>query len=100
MSSINHLMWAPGALHDIARLRSFISPKNLKAAQRAAKTIKQAANYLLKHPQIGRIVEDMEEEYRDLVVPFGAGSYILRYRIKENVIYIVHVRHSKEDEIE
>ncbi|GMR22257.1 MAG: hypothetical protein BMS9Abin37_0593 [Acidobacteriota bacterium] len=33
---------------------------------------------------------------RELIIPFGAGAYILRYRIHRDAVVIIRVWHSRE----
>ena len=52
---------------------------------------------LKKMPLAGRLIDDNSER-RDLVRPFGAGAYVLRYRIDaEGNVFILRVWHSRED---
>jgi plasmid stabilization system protein ParE len=67
-----------------------------EAAARAARLILDAANNLKTHPLLGRPVEEMPE-YHDLVIPFGSAGYIMRYRIDGEIIFIVGIRHGKEE---
>ena len=71
------------------------SDKNPEAARRAVFTIKNTTKILMDYPDIIHPVEDLPD-FHDLIVPFGAGSYVTRYRLEGEAIYIVGVRHSKE----
>lgn len=88
------LRWLPEAVEDLARLREFIGRKNLAAAQRAARRILDAAAVLRQQPELGHAVEG--EDFRDLVAPFGAGAYVLRYRIDADAGVVARVWHSRE----
>ena len=33
---------------------------------------------------------------RELVVPFGAGAYVLRYRVHRDTVIIIRVWHNRE----
>jgi plasmid stabilization system protein ParE len=90
------IIWLPEAINDLARLREFIGDKNREAARRAAITIKNMAKILKDYPDIIHPIEDLPD-FHDLVVPFGSGSYMVRYRIEENTVYITGIRHSKEE---
>jgi plasmid stabilization system protein ParE len=90
------IVWLPSAAKDLARLREFIKNKNPSAAQRAASRIKEAAQILKENPEVGRPVDEMLL-FRDLYIPFGSGSYILRYREEANRVVVVRVKHSKEE---
>ncbi len=88
-------MWLNDAIRDLVRLRDFIAKDNDAAANKAAQAIKNAAQQLIETPLIGKPVNDLPS-FRDLLLRFGAAGYIVRYRIEEEVIYIVHIRHYRE----
>ena len=90
------IVWLPEAARDVVRLRTFIQEKNPQAAQRAASRIKEAVQILKENPEAGRPVEETLS-FRDLIIPFGSGNYILRYREELDRVVIVRVRHSKEE---
>ncbi|MBI1922348.1 MAG: type II toxin-antitoxin system RelE/ParE family toxin [Geobacter sp.] len=87
--------WLESAIRDLQKLREFILPHNQEAAQRAFKTIRAAVTPLENNPRIGKPVEDLPD-YRDLIIPFGAYGYVLRYRIQGDTIFIIAVKHGKE----
>ena len=91
------LIWLDSAVNDLVRLREFIAKSNKEAAKRAANTIHEAAIRLSNYPLIGKPVIDLPD-YRDLLIRFGVGGYFLRYRIEEQNIFIVHVRHYRESD--
>jgi plasmid stabilization system protein ParE len=39
---------------------------------------------------------DDETERREISVPFGAGAYVLRYRLHDETIVVIRVWHSRE----
>ncbi|HTP49433.1 MAG TPA: type II toxin-antitoxin system RelE/ParE family toxin [Anaeromyxobacteraceae bacterium] len=90
------LLWTPGAVRDLARLRKLLQPNSPEAAERAAARIRQAAAALIEQPEIGRMVGDALA-LRDLVASFGGGAYVLRYRIYSDAVVIARVWHSRED---
>ena len=91
------IIWLPDAARDVARLRGFIKSENPRAALRAAKRIIEGVDILQENPEAGAPVENLID-YRDLMLTFGAGEYIIRYR-RETAgrVVIVRVRHSKEE---
>ena len=91
------LLWTPGAVRDLARLRRFLQPKSPGAAARAAARIRQAAAALREQPELGRPVEGAPE-VRDLVAPFGAGAFVLRYRVYRDAVVVARVWHGREDQ--
>lgn len=87
--------WLETAIIDLQRLREFILPHNQDAAQRACKVIRAAVAPLETNPRIGKPVEDLPD-YHDLMIPFGASGYVLRYRLQGDTIFIIAVKHGKE----
>ncbi len=90
------LIWEPGALNDLTRLREFIRPHNPKAAANAAKRIIEATNLLLDKPHLGRPMHDLPE-FNELFLPFGQSGYVIRYRVDGEKIVILRIWHGRED---
>lgn len=77
-------------------MRDFLRPKNPGAAKRAADAIRQGVQALGTHPRMGRLVEDLPEQYREWPIDFGDGGYVARYRVEGDTITILAVRHQRE----
>lgn len=92
---MREIVWLDSAVNDVVRLKEFIAKENPSAAKKAAEAIKDAAQRLIEAPSIGKPIKDLPQ-FRDLLTRFGAGGYVLRYRIHAETIYIVHVRHYRE----
>ncbi|MDM0114392.1 type II toxin-antitoxin system RelE/ParE family toxin [Variovorax sp. J22R133] len=90
------LIWAQPALLDVQRLYRFLAPKNLDAARRAVKAIRQGVKVLGQQPGIGRPIEDLPEEFREWIIDFGNSGYVARYRLDPDAVVILAVRHQKE----
>ena len=90
------LRWSRPALLDVAPLHQFLAPKSREAAQRAVKTIRQGVKELGKHPEMGRPVEELPPEFREWVIEFGSGAYIVLYRYDGDDVVILAVRHGRE----
>jgi plasmid stabilization system protein ParE len=90
------LVWLPEAQTDVRRLYDFPLGEAPSAAERAIRAIQLGAGKVLEFPRIGRPMED-ETERRELFIPFGAGAYVLRYRIHADAIVIVRVWHSRQE---
>lgn len=90
------LIWAQPALLDVQRLYRFLAAKNLDAAKRAVKVIRQAVQVLGQQPGIGRLIEDLPDEFREWVIDFGDSGYVVRYRLDPDAVTILAVRHQKE----
>ena len=89
------LIWSEAALANVQRLYRFLAEKNLAAAKRAVKVIRDGVRVLAVHPQVGRMVEDMDEAFRDWPVDFGDSGYMVRYRFDGELVTILAVRHQK-----
>jgi plasmid stabilization system protein ParE len=80
------LIWSPSALLDVQRLYHFLASKNLDAAKRALMAIRQGVRVLEQKSELGRPVEDMDDECRDWIIDFGDSGYVARYRIGLNAV--------------
>ena len=93
---MSRLIWSRQALLDVQRLYRILAGKNIDAAKRAVKALRQAVKVLGKQPAIGRPIEDMPDAFREWVIDFGDSGYVARYRIDPDAITILAVRHQKE----
>lgn len=91
------IIWLDSAANDLVRLRKFIAEKNPAAAKNAADTIRSTVKLLANNSEIGKPVPNLAP-YRDVLARFGAGGYVIRYRIYNDAVYIVHVRHYREND--
>lgn len=93
--AVSEVVWLPEALEDMCRLRLFLEDKSPAAASRMAGTVLAGVNLLRDFPERGKPFNDGTNR-RELYLPFGAGAYVLRYRIDLNIIAIIRVWHSRE----
>jgi plasmid stabilization system protein ParE len=68
----------------------------IEAAKRAVKVIRLGVRVLEQQPGMGRPVQDMDDEFRDWIIDFGDTGYVARYRVVQEVVIILAVRHQKE----
>ncbi len=90
------LIWSRPALLDVQRLYRFLAGKNLDAAKRAVKAMRDEVKVLALQPGIGRPIEDLPEEFREWVIDFGDSGYVACYRVNAEAVTILAVRHQKE----
>jgi len=90
------LRWTPQSIRDIVRIYDFLSPKSRDATKRAVKTIRQGLKLLGKFPEMGRPVEELPEEFRERVIDFVSGAYVVLYRYYGNEVVILAIRHGRE----
>ena len=93
---MSRVIFSPAAIRDLERLRAFLRPKNPSAARRAGESIVAGVRALGAHPQMGRLVEDLPEPYREWLIDFGDSGYVARYRLEGDVVIILAIRHQKE----
>jgi plasmid stabilization system protein ParE len=93
-----HLKWSRSALLDVSRWHDFLAPKSSDAARRAIKAIRQGVKALGRHPEIGRLVDDLPPEFREWMIEFGSGAYLALYRFNGKEVVILAVRHGREAE--
>jgi plasmid stabilization system protein ParE len=93
-----HLRWSENAVRDLIRLHDFLSSKSRDAARRAIKAIREGAKLLSSNPQIGRPIDELPPEFREWIVEFGQGAYVLLYRYdaKAKEVVLLAVRHGRE----
>ena len=90
------LIWSPSALLDVQRLYRFLAEKNIDAARRAVKVIRQGVKVIAQQPEIGRPAREMDPQYREWLIDFGDSGYIALYRLAGQTAVVLAVRHQKE----
>jgi plasmid stabilization system protein ParE len=88
--------YSPESIGDLQRVVEFVENKNPYAARRIAIDLQEGIERLKQFSQIGLPVLKAAnpEQIRDLYV----GDYPVRYLILDEVIYILRIWHSKENE--
>jgi len=87
------LIFSMAAVHDLVKLRDFIAQHSPEAAQRVAQRLRGAIQKLVDTPQIGRPVDNMLGEIRELIF----GKYVVRYEVRQRYLYILRIWHGKEE---
>ncbi|MCU7875132.1 MAG: type II toxin-antitoxin system RelE/ParE family toxin [Candidatus Thiodiazotropha sp. (ex Lucinoma borealis)] len=84
------------SIDDLQRVVEFVENRNPYAARRIAIDLQEGVDRLKYYPQIGLpVLKATEpEQLRDLYL----GDYTVRYLITDEVIYILRIWHSKENE--
>ena len=89
-------MYSPLAILDLKRIQDFLLPKNPLAAKRAAETILKNLKILSSQPEMGRLIDELPDEFREWPIDFGDSGYLVRYRYDGEQILIIAIRHQKE----
>jgi plasmid stabilization system protein ParE len=84
--------WTLEALADLDRLEDFLFDKSPLSADRAVYSITSAVDQLTTLPLRGRIAGD----FRELVVRFSSGGYVVRYIVAADVVSVIAVRSQRE----
>jgi plasmid stabilization system protein ParE len=88
------LKWTSKGLSDLARLYDFLAPVNPAAAGRVVQSLTAAPSGLLVNPRIGERLEEFDpREVRRIL----AGNYEMRYEIRDSMIYILRIWHTREN---
>jgi len=84
------------AAADLVRLYAFLKDKNPSAADRAAAVLMAAVQSLDIFPERGR--PSGTPNVRELIVPFGRSSYVLRYayRRQADEVVVIRIWHGRE----
>lgn len=82
---------------DVVRLRSFLREKSPQAASRLGNVLADTFGLLARSPHLGRPVTSIVGLHR-LVIPFGAGGYVLHYRYVSDSdgLQVLRIRHTRE----
>ena len=92
---MRRIIWLDSAVNDIVRLREFVTANSPKSAKKAAQKLKKAVQKLEELPNTGKPVADLPD-YRDLFITLGAAGYVIRYKVYQDDVYIIHIRHYRE----
>ena len=88
------LQWTGKARSDLMRLYDFLAPVNPRAATQTIKSLVAAPMRLLENPRLGdRLSEYEPREVRRILV----GRYEMRYEIRDAVLYVLRIWHTRED---
>jgi plasmid stabilization system protein ParE len=90
------VVFAPAAIRDLQRLRDFLQPKNADAARRAGEAIRQGVKALGRYPRMGRVADDLPEQFREWLIDFGDSGYVARYHVDDDAVTILAIRHQRE----
>lgn len=91
------LSWSDGALRGILRHHDFLASSNRGAARRVVKAIRAGVKAIVDYPEIGRPAEGVPDDVREWVINFGGSAYVALYRFADGTVFILAVRHGRED---
>jgi toxin ParE1/3/4 len=83
------IRWLASALGDLQEIAQYIAEDNPAAARRTIRTIREAAQHLTQHPEMGR--PGRVEGTRELVI--SGTPYLMAYRVRSRTVEILCVLH-------
>jgi addiction module RelE/StbE family toxin len=86
---VRKLEWTVPALEDLVAAGEYIAQENPKAAQQMAARVKEAADYLRDHPNLGR--PGRLSDTKELVV--SGTPFIVVYWIRKGAVQILRLLH-------
>lgn len=90
------LVFSSTAFQDLQRIYRFLQEAEPQALETGAERLEWAFSALQRFPHSGYSLENLPD-FRELLVPFGKGNYVIRYRIEKTTVNVVHLWHSRED---
>ncbi|MDE7241387.1 type II toxin-antitoxin system RelE/ParE family toxin [Desulfovibrio sp.] len=88
--------WTANALAGLARVRDFLAAADPGAAEKALDVIIAATDILHEFPHAGRPADDLEPDYREVLIPFGVSGYTLVYELRGHTVVILALKHQRE----
>jgi plasmid stabilization system protein ParE len=79
----------------LAWVVDYLAVRSPSAALRAYDTLTTAIKSLDEFSERGR--PGPEPALRELIVPFGSGAYVVRYRVDRNDVVVARIYHGRED---
>lgn len=83
------------AASNIERLYRFLVEKSPDAATRAINAILARLAFLERFPLLGPIDPDRPDT-RQLFTRFGTAGYVARYRVRDDTVTVLAIRHMRE----
>lgn len=96
---MTHARLSPRAEWDIRRIFDAIAADDANAAHRVRDTILDTADFLARHPEVGRKIRSTAPRHAQIrwfVVP-RFRNYILFYQRLQDTIVVVRVLHAAQD---
>ena len=87
------IVWSPLAIDRAAEIASYIAQDKPSAAGKWVDAVFSKIEQLESFPDLGRVVPEIaNNQFRELIY----GNYRIIYRIRQNQVAILTVRHGKQ----
>jgi plasmid stabilization system protein ParE len=91
-----NVVYAPRALRDLESIGTYLVERNPAGAVNVLGAIKSSIDTLSFFPQIGRLVDNVGHRR----VPVLRYPYLIFYRVAEDELLILHIRHTSRRPID
>ncbi|MFC4442991.1 type II toxin-antitoxin system RelE/ParE family toxin [Caulobacter henricii] len=88
---MRRIVWTVEAVSNLESIFAYVSAFNASAAVRLARRLQSAADSLATHPDRGR---ETRSGLRELTI---IHPYLIRYRVRDDAILILRIRHGAQD---
>jgi addiction module RelE/StbE family toxin len=88
---VRRIVWTVEAVSNLESIFTYVSAFNATAAVRLARRLQSAADSLAIHPDRGR---ETARGLRELTI---IHPYLIRYRIRDDAVLILRIRHGAQD---
>jgi plasmid stabilization system protein ParE len=89
------VVYSRNAASYLERLHRFLAEKNPDAAARAVNVIVDRLGTLARFPLLGPVDPDRPDT-RQLFIGVGAAGYVARYRVHDDTVIVLAIRHMRE----
>jgi toxin ParE1/3/4 len=91
-----NVIYAPRALRDLQSIGAYLLERSPSGAANVFAAIKSTIDALGFFPQIGRLIDNAGHRR----VPVMRYPYVILYRIAEDELFILHIRHTSRRPID
>ncbi len=88
---VRRIIWTAEAVSNLESIFAYVSAFNASAAVRLAQRLQSAADSLAMHPDRGR---ETVRGLRELAI---IHPYLIRYRVRDDAVLILRIRHGAQD---
>jgi len=85
-----NVVYSPRAMHDLQGISAYLVERNPVGVTNVLGAIKSSIETLSFFPQIGRVVDDAGHRR----LPVLRYPYIIYYRVTDDELLILHIRHT------
>lgn|ERR1700683_3359003 len=91
-----NVVYSPRAMRDLQGISAYLVERNPATAVNVLGAIKSSIETLSFFPQIGRLVDDVGHRR----LPVLRYPYLIYYRVAEDELLILHIRHTSRRPID